>query len=157
MSSSEQGHFLQSSLKIFRDYKALGEKAIAQLSDEEVLHKPNAESNSIALIVHHLSGNMISRFTDFLTSDGEKPWRNRDREFEEAYPDKAAMMAAWDRGWACVFAALEPLKESDLTTIVYIRKRRADGVGGHPAAVGALCFACGANRLPGKDSEAWRV
>lgn len=117
----DQGNFLESSLKLFRYYKGLGEKAIAQLSDEEVLRKPNNESNSIALIVHHLSGNMLSRFSDFLTSDGEKPWRNREQEFEEAYPDKAKMMAAWDQGWACVFAALEPLKESDLPTIVYIR------------------------------------
>lgn len=121
MSPSERGNFLESSLKLFRYYKSLGEKAIVQLSDEEVLRKPGADSNSIALIVHHLSGNMLSRFTDFLTTDGEKPWRNREQEFEEAYPNRAAMMAAWDQGWACVFTALEPLKESDLKTIVYIR------------------------------------
>lgn len=118
---NREGNFLDSSLKLFRYYKGLGEKAIAQLSDEEVLRSPNAESNSIALIVHHLSGNMLSRFTDFLTTDGEKPWRDRESEFTASYPDKAAMMAAWEKGWACVFASLEPLSESDLQTIIYIR------------------------------------
>ncbi len=121
MSSPEKGNFLDSSLKLFRYYKSLGEKAIAQLSDEEVLRKPNNESNSIALIVRHLSGNMMSRFTDFLTTDGEKPWRDRESEFDVAYSDKTAMMAAWEKGWACFFEAVEPLKESDLQTIIYVR------------------------------------
>lgn len=94
---------------------------MAQLTEEEVLRKPNEESNSIALIVHHLSGNMLSRFTDFMTTDGEKPWRDREKEFSETYPDKAAMMTAWNSGWQCVYAALEPLRESDLSTIIYIR------------------------------------
>ena len=120
-SLQDRGNFLDSSLRLFRYYKGLGEKAMAQLSDEEVMRKPNAESNSVALIVHHLSGNMLSRFTDFLTTDGEKPWRDRESEFEQAYPDKVAMMAAWEKGWACLFAALEPLRESDLQTIIYIR------------------------------------
>lgn len=117
----DRGNFLDSSLKLFRYYKGLGEKAIAQLSDEEVLRRPNTESNSIALIVHHISGNMLSRFTDFLTTDGEKPWRDREAEFEVAYSNKAEMMAAWDKGWACFFAAVEPLREVDLQTIIYIR------------------------------------
>lgn len=121
MSPSVEQNFLDSSLKLFRYYKGLGEKAMAQLSDEQVLHKPNEASNSIALIVHHLSGNMLSRFTDFLTSDGEKPWRDREKEFEEAYADKAAMMTAWNAGWSCVFAALEPLQPSDLARLIYIR------------------------------------
>ncbi len=95
MLPSVEQNFLESSLKLFRYYKGLGEKAMAQLTDGEVLHKPNDASNSIALIVHHLSGNMLSRFTDFLTSDGEKPWRDREKEFDEAYADKAAMMTAW--------------------------------------------------------------
>ena len=94
---------------------------MAQLTEEEVLRKPNEESNSIALIVHHLSGNMLSRFTDFMTTDGEKPWRDREKEFSQDFPDKAAMMTAWNSGWQCVYAALEPLRESDLSTIIYIR------------------------------------
>jgi hypothetical protein len=116
-----RGNFLESSLKLFRYYQSLGEKAMAQLTDEEVSHKPNDDSNSIALIVHHLSGNMLSRFTDFMTTDGEKPWRDREKEFSEAYPNKATMLAAWEKGWHCVFTALEPLREKDLTTIIYIR------------------------------------
>ncbi len=120
-SFQDQKNFLESSIKLFRYYKGLGEKAINQLSDEQVLQKPNEASNSIALIVHHLSGNMLSRFTDFLTTDGEKPWRNREIEFDEAYPDKAAMMKSWEAGWACVFSSLELLKAGDLSRIVYIR------------------------------------
>jgi hypothetical protein len=121
MSQPDSQNFLESSLKLFRYYKGLGEKAIAQLDDKQVMHKPNDASNSIALIVHHLSGNMLSRFSDFLTTDGEKPWRNREKEFDEAYPDKAAMMKAWDDGWKCLFSALEPLKPADLGIVIYIR------------------------------------
>lgn len=121
MSVSNEQNFLESSIKLFRYYKGLGEKAIAQLNDEQVMHKPNDASNSIALIVHHLSGNMISRFTDFLTSDGEKPWRDREKEFNEAYQDKAAMMVAWNSGWDCVFKTLEALKPEDVSRIIYIR------------------------------------
>lgn len=119
--SGDRGNFLESSIKLFRYYQSLGEKAMAQLTDEEVMRKPNDDSNSIALIVHHLSGNMLSRFTDFMTTDGEKPWRDREKEFSEAYSDKAAMLRAWEDGWRCVFTALEPLREKDLATIIYIR------------------------------------
>ena len=121
MSTTIEQIFLKSSLKIFRQYKALAEKAMDQLSDEQVLQKPNDASNSIALIVHHMSGNMLSRFTDFLTSDGEKTWRNRDLEFEESYPDKKAMMIAWEKGWKLVIDTVESLKEEDLSKTVYIR------------------------------------
>ena len=114
-------NFLGSSKKLFRYYKSLGEKAIDQLRDNQVLEKPNEASNSIALIVHHISGNMLSRFTDFLTTDGEKPWRNREAEFDEAYADKKAMMQAWENGWACLFNALDSLKPEDLSKLIYIR------------------------------------
>lgn len=120
MSSTEQ-NFLESSIKLFKYYKTLGERAIDQLNDEEVLKKPNEAGNSIALIVHHLSGNMLSRFTDFLATDGEKTWRNREAEFAEAYPDKQAMMLAWENGWNCLLGALEKLKPEDLSKIIYIR------------------------------------
>jgi Protein of unknown function (DUF1572) len=113
--------FLESAVKLFRYYKNLGEGAITQLNDEEVLRQPNESSNSIALIVHHLSGNMLSRWTDLLTTDGEKAWRNRDAEFEEAYPDKAAMMNAWEAGWSCLLTTLESLQPEDLSKIIYIR------------------------------------
>src|SRR5882762_3100451 len=121
MSKSTDENFLESAGKLFRYYKKLGEGAIDQLSDVQVLAKPNEASNSIALIVHHLSGNMLSRWTDFLTSDGEKPWRNREAEFEKAYPDKKTMMEAWEKGWDCLLDSLDQLKPSDLPTVVYIR------------------------------------
>ncbi len=118
---SNDENFLESSRKLFHYYKSLAEKAIDQLDDRQVMAKPNDASNSIALIVHHITGNMLSRFTDFLTTDGEKPWRNREAEFDEGYTDKKAMMAAWDQGWNCLFAALDNLKPSDLSRIIYIR------------------------------------
>lgn len=121
MQKSNDEIFLESAIKLFGYYKKLAEGAIAQLNDEEVLRQPNDASNSIALIVHHLSGNMLSRWTDLLTSDGEKSWRNREAEFEESYPDKAAMMTAWNKGWDCLLQTLEQLKPSDLSTVIYIR------------------------------------
>jgi len=121
MSLTSEQNFLESAIKLFKYYKGLGEKAIAQLNDADVLKKPNEASNSIALIVHHISGNMLSRFTDFLTTDGEKSWRNREAEFDEAYPDKETMMIAWEKGWSCLFSALENLKLEDLSRIIYIR------------------------------------
>lgn len=121
MQKSNDEIFLESAIKLFQYYKKLGEGAIAQLTEEEVLRKPNEASNSIALIVHHLSGNMLSRWTDFLISDGEKPWRNREAEFEQAYPDKASMLMAWEEGWSCLFTALHGLKPEDLSRVIYIR------------------------------------
>lgn len=116
-----ESDFLTSSIKLFKYYKKLGEGAIAQLNDSEVLQRPNEASNSIALIVHHLNGNMLSRWTDFLTSDGEKAWRNREAEFEVEYPDKKTMMEAWEKGWAVLLNTLESLKPEDLGKIIYIR------------------------------------
>ncbi|HPW61859.1 MAG TPA: DUF1572 family protein [Cyclobacteriaceae bacterium] len=121
MQRSNDEIFLESAIKLFHYYKKLGEGAMAQLADEEVLCKPNEASNSIALIVHHLSGNMLSRWTDFLNSDGEKTWRNREAEFEQSYPDKANMMKAWEEGWTCLFSALGNLNSDDLSRIIYIR------------------------------------
>jgi hypothetical protein len=112
---------LTSMRKLFNYYKGLGEKAMAQIDDSQINWKPNDASNSIALIVHHLSGNMLSRFTDFLTTDGEKEWRNRDAEFEVGYASKQEMMDAWERGWNKVFSAIDSLTEGDLERIVYIR------------------------------------
>jgi hypothetical protein len=114
-------NFLPGTKKLFQYYKSLGEKAIAQVSDEQINWRPNEASNSIALIVHHLTGNMLSRFTDFLTSDGEKSWRNREAEFEVGYQDKADMMKAWERGWNQLFTAIDGLTEADLDSIIYIR------------------------------------
>jgi len=121
MNVSNDENFLESARKLFAYYKKLGEGAIAQLNDEQVLRQPNEASNSIALIVHHLSGNMLSRWTDFLTSDGEKPWRDREAEFEVSYPDKAAMTSAWEKGWSCLMQALDQVKPEDLSKIIHIR------------------------------------
>ncbi len=105
----------------FRKIKALGDKAIAQLTDEELHVKLDAESNSVAIIMRHMAGNMRSRWTDFLTSDGEKPDRFRDREFEDAPQTRPQLIAEWDEGWRRLFDALEPLSDSDLQRTVIIR------------------------------------
>ncbi|HRW98674.1 MAG TPA: DUF1572 family protein [Cyclobacteriaceae bacterium] len=118
---SVESNFLESTIKLFAYYKSLGERTFDQLSTEEVLWKPNEASNSIGLIVHHLSGNMLSRWTDFLTTDGEKPWRDREAEFAQAYSSKEEMLVAWQKGWDCLLNALNSLKPEDLSRIVYIR------------------------------------
>jgi hypothetical protein len=113
--------YLTSAVKQFEYYRSLGEKAMAQLNDEMLFWKYNSESNSIAVIVGHLSGNMRSRFTNFLTEDGEKPWRDRDAEFELVFDSREALMQAWNRGWECLLDTLKSLKEDQTEDIVYIR------------------------------------
>jgi hypothetical protein len=116
-----ENSFLSSSIKRFEYYKKLGDKAFEQLNFDE-LHKEFAEdSNSITIIVKHLVGNMFSRWTNFLTEDGEKTWRNRDQEFIDTYTSKEDMLASWEFGWNCLFNALEDLKNEDLEQIVHIR------------------------------------
>jgi hypothetical protein len=112
---------LPSSIRIFKQYKELADKAIAQVNEAGIHWKPEPESNSIYLVMKHMSGNMQSRWTDFLTSDGEKPWRNRDHEFEEDVISKADAIAYWENGWARLFNAIAPLNQEDLQKIVYIR------------------------------------
>ena len=115
-------HYLEDALHTFRDYKKIAERAFAQTSNEDFFRTLDPESNSIAVIVKHMAGNMLSRWTDFLTSDGEKPNRNRDMEFE-MLPNttKADMLAFWEKGWQSVFAAIEPLTADDLMKTVKIR------------------------------------
>ncbi len=115
-------HYLDDALQRFRDYKQLAERAFAQISDEEFFRTLDEESNSIAINMKHMAGNMISRWTDFLTTDGEKPERNRDIEFV-MLPDttKDDMLAYWERGWQCVFDAVEPLKPEDLMRTIRVR------------------------------------
>ncbi|MFN7921386.1 MAG: DUF1572 family protein [Bryobacteraceae bacterium] len=113
--------FLRDSLTLFRDHKALAERAMAQLTDEQLLAQLDEESNSIAIIVKHMAGNMRSRWTDFLTTDGEKPDRNRDSEFVDPPATREALMQMWEEGWARVFAAIEPLTDEDASRIVYVR------------------------------------
>src|ERR1700712_3757085 len=105
--------YLNSAKKQFLYYKSLGEKAMAKLQDEELFWCYNEESNSIAVIVQHLWGNMLSRWTDFLTSDGEKTWRERDREFEAVITTRQELMNKWDAGWQCLFDALDTIGPDD--------------------------------------------
>ncbi len=115
-------NYLTDALKCFRDYKKLADKAMAQVSDEEFFRALDDEANSIAVISKHLAGNMRSRWTDFLTTDGEKPDRHRDTEFViTPETTRAAMLEAWERGWQCVFAAIKPLQPEDLARTITIR------------------------------------
>jgi uncharacterized damage-inducible protein DinB len=113
--------YLADSLDILRYSKKQAERAMAQVSDEQLFLALDSESNSIAIIVKHMAGNMRSRWTSFLTSDGEKPDRDRDSEFVSPAPTREALLATWEDGWACVFSALEPLTEADLSRAVTIR------------------------------------
>lgn len=116
-----QENYLKSMNRQFSYYKSLGEKAMAQVDEEKLFWQLNEDSNSIATIVKHLSGNMISRWTDFLTTDGEKEWRNRDGEFENDIKTRAEVIALWDKGWDQLFKTLNELKPEDLEKIIYIR------------------------------------
>ena len=113
--------YVEDSVALFRQYKRLGEGAMAQVTDEQLFAAIDAESNSIAIIVKHMAGNMRSRWTDFLTADGEKPNRNRDTEFENPPDSRAELLGVWEDGWQRVFSALEPLSDADLTRTVTIR------------------------------------
>ncbi|MGA3222316.1 MAG: DUF1572 family protein [Acidobacteriaceae bacterium] len=113
--------YIEDSLAIFRQYKKVAELAMEQVTDEQLTAVLDAESNSIAIIVKHMSGNMRSRFTDFLTTDGEKPDRDRDSEFVDPPATRKALLDAWEDGWARVFRALEPLSEKDLGRTITIR------------------------------------
>jgi len=112
---------IESSSGILTQYKELSDKAMAQISDEEFFRQPDPESNSIAIIVKHVAGNLLSRWTDFLTTDGEKTWRNRDGEFEMERPNRAELMQQWEKGWQTLFGAMRSLTPSDLSKIVPIR------------------------------------
>jgi hypothetical protein len=116
-------HYLESVIKQFEYYKLLGEKTFEQVKDEHLFWQYNEESNSIATIVKHLCGNMLSRWTDFLTSDGEKPWRDRDAEFENDVSDREAMLHQWNQGWNILLSTLHSLHPEDLGKSIYIRNQ----------------------------------
>ncbi|MEO1655237.1 MAG: DUF1572 family protein [Bacteroidota bacterium] len=118
---SPASNFLDSTRKLFRYYKELGDKTLAQLDDHHIHQQPSSESNSISIIVKHLSGNMLSRWTNFLAEDGEKSWRNREEEFIDSIQDKKELMEVWEKGWSRLFEAIDPLVEADMTRLVYIR------------------------------------
>ncbi|HEX9981265.1 MAG TPA: DUF1572 domain-containing protein [Flavobacterium sp.] len=115
--------YFESVTRQFEYYKMLGDKTIQRLPEDKLFWQYNPESNSIATIVKHLHGNMLSRWTDFLTSDGEKEWRRRDAEFENDIKDKQQLLQIWSEGWNCLFNALHSLTENDLSVVIYIRNQ----------------------------------
>jgi hypothetical protein len=122
MNDSLGTHYLEDSIASLRAYKKQADKAIAQLKDDEFFVTLDEEANSVAVIMKHMAGNMFSRWTDFLTTDGEKPNRNRDMEFViQSNTNQDEVVDYWERGWQCVFNALEPLKAEDLERKVMIR------------------------------------
>ena len=121
MAHERTDSYVKDSLSLFRYYKKLGENAIAQCPDQGLFATLDGENNSLAIVVKHMAGNMRSRWMDFLTSDGEKPNRNRDSEFEDAPKTRSEVLDLWDAGWKCMFAALEPLNDSNMTNTVTIR------------------------------------
>jgi hypothetical protein len=114
-------NFLTSAKRQFHTYKKLGEKALIQVDDDALFWQHDEESNSIATIIKHMHGNMMSRWTDFRTTDGEKMWRKRDDEFENDITTRNDLMAKWEEGWTCVFAAIESMTPEELDNIIYIR------------------------------------
>lgn len=114
--------FLQTAVRRLKYYKDLGDKTFEQLNEWDFHYQPNDESNSIAVIIQHMAGNMLSRWTNFLTEDGEKEWRKRDEEFEIHTYTKQQLLDLWEKGWTCFFDAVESLKKKDLKKTVHIRK-----------------------------------
>jgi len=114
---------LSSTHKQFAYYKQLGDNTFAQLSDEDLLWQSESDNNSIAIIVNHLWGNMLSRWTDFLTTDGEKEFRKRDQEFENIIKTRAQLLEKWEAGWHCLFTALSTINEDNFDQLVYIRNQ----------------------------------
>lgn len=115
--------YLTSIIKQFEYYKSLGDKTFNQLNFEDLQNEISVDANSISIIVKHIVGNMLSRWTNFLTEDGEKQWRHRDQEFENTYTSKEELKEHWEKGWKCLFEAIKALKESDLEQIIYIRNQ----------------------------------
>lgn len=150
--------YLEDSLTLFRYYKGLVEQALAQTTDQQLAAVLDSEMNSIALIIKHMAGNMRSRWTDFLTTDGEKPDRNRETEFVEPPATREALLAAWEQGWQCVFSALEPLSEADLPRTVMIRGEAHSVMQAISRQLGHYAYHCGQIVLLAKhfQSENWK-
>jgi uncharacterized protein DUF1572 len=116
--------FLSTLIKRVKYYKDLADKTFAQLEDKDFHYRPNEESNSIAIVIQHMYGNMLSRWTNFLTEDGEKTWRERDDEFEVHDYSKAKLIELWEKGWNCYLTAMQDLKEEDLLKTITIRNEK---------------------------------
>ncbi len=142
-----QYQYITNVTKQFQYYKLLADKTMEQVPDEALFWQYNETSNSIAVIVQHMAGNMLSRWTNFLTTDGEKEWRNRDAEFENNISTRHDLLALWNRGWQCFLDALNQLTDNDLDKIVYIRNQQhtvADAINRqlahYPYHVGQIVF-----------------
>jgi len=118
-----ENSYVSSIINQFEYYKSLGDRTFGQLSFEEIQWQPHEDSNSIAITLKHIVGNMLSRWTNFLIEDGEKEWRQRDQEFVNNYATKEEAIAAWETGWACLFNAIKPLQDNNLEQIIYIRNQ----------------------------------
>jgi Protein of unknown function (DUF1572) len=116
-------NYLESTIRQFEYYKLLGDKTLTRLPEDQLFWQYNGESNSVATIVKHLYGNMLSRWTDFLTADGEKEWRNRDAEFTNDLNAKDLVLELWEQGWQCLFTTLNALTPADLSKTIYIRNQ----------------------------------
>jgi len=151
-------NYVEDSIAVFRQYKKLAERALEQLKDPELFSEIDGENNCIAIIVKHMAGNMRSRFTDFLTTDGEKLDRNRDSEFVDPPASRAPLMEMWEAGWKCVFDAIEPLSEADLARTVTIRGEAHSVMQAINRQVGHYSYHCGQIVMLAKhfQSDAWR-
>jgi uncharacterized damage-inducible protein DinB len=135
--------YIEDSLALFRHYKKMSESAMEQISDQQLFTALDEEMNSIAIIVKHMAGNMRSRWTDFLTSDGEKPDRNRDTEFVAPPKTRADLLRVWNEGWERVFSALEPLSDADLEREVLIRNEPHSVMQAISRQIAHYCYHCG--------------
>jgi Protein of unknown function (DUF1572) len=151
-------NYVEDSIGVLRQYKKLAERALEQMKHEELYSELDAENNPVAIIMKHMAGNMRSRFTDFLTSDGEKPDRNRDSEFVDPPASREALMAMWEAGWECVFRAIEPLAEADLTRTVTIRGEKHSVMQAINRQIAHYSYHCGQIVLLAKHfrSEPWK-
>jgi uncharacterized damage-inducible protein DinB len=151
--------YLGDALSLFRYYKQLADRAMAQLGDEQLYEVIDSEANSIAVIVKHMAGNLRSRWTDFLTADGEKPDRDRDSEFTDPPRPREALMRAWEEGWAALFTALEPLTDDDLTRRITIRGEAHSVMQAINRQLGHYAYHCGQIVLLAKhyQGENWQT
>ncbi|HYL36583.1 MAG TPA: DUF1572 domain-containing protein [Bryobacteraceae bacterium] len=150
--------YLEDALAVFRQYKKLAEGAMEQVTDDQLLEVLDGEMNSIAIIVKHVAGNMRSRWTDFLTTDGEKPDRHRDSEFVDPPATRSALMELWNQGWNCLFGALDPLTDADLGRTVTIRAEQHSVMQAINRQVGHYAYHCGQIVFLAKHfrSERWK-
>ena len=150
--------YLKDSLSLFRYYKRLADGALAQISEEQLYAVLDPEANSIAVIVKHMAGNMLSRWTGFLTSDGEKPFRDRDSEFTDPPRPRQALMEMWEQGWQSLFSALDPLSEDDMTRTITIRGEAHSVMQAINRQLGHYAYHCGQIVLLAKhyQQDKWR-